>query len=58
MGKGRLFEGSFRGPASLTGMPFGVEAGWPNIILFLIWWLVFVKWFSRSKISEPSWPRS
>jgi membrane protease YdiL (CAAX protease family) len=43
MGHGHLFQGSFHGPALLTGMPFGVEAGWPNVVLFLIWWLMFAK---------------
>jgi hypothetical protein len=49
MGKGHLFQGSFHGPAALTGMPFGVETGWPDIILFLIWWLIFAKWFPDQK---------
>jgi uncharacterized protein len=43
MGNGHLFQGSFHGPAWLTGMPFGVEAGWPNVALFLIWWFLFTK---------------
>jgi uncharacterized protein len=37
MGNGHLFQGSFHGPTWLTGMPFGVEAGWPSVALFLIW---------------------
>lgn len=49
MGKGHLFQGSFHGPAWLTGMPFGVEAGWPNVVLFLIWWLVFARWLREVK---------
>jgi len=44
MGKGHLLEGSFHGPTWLTGMPFGVEAGWPNVMLFLVWWTMFAKW--------------
>jgi membrane protease YdiL (CAAX protease family) len=49
MGHGQLFHGSFHGPASLTGMPFGVEAGWPNVVLFLIWWLIFARWLREVK---------
>lgn len=52
MGKGHLLEGSFHGPASLTGMPFGVEAGWPNVALFLIWWFIFAKWLCEVKYPE------
>jgi membrane protease YdiL (CAAX protease family) len=49
MGNGHLFQGSFHGPAWLTGMPFGVEAGWPNVALFLIWWFWFAKWLREVK---------
>ncbi|MGA7224368.1 MAG: CPBP family intramembrane glutamic endopeptidase [Candidatus Acidiferrales bacterium] len=49
MGNGHLFQGSFHGPAWLTGMPFGVEAGWPNIALFLLWWLLFTEWLRETK---------
>lgn len=49
MGNGHLFQGSFHGPAWLTGMPFGVEAGWPNVALLLIWWLIFAKWLRQVK---------
>jgi uncharacterized protein len=47
MGRGQLLHGSFHGPAWATGMPFGVEAGWPNVLVFLIWWLLFAKWLRR-----------
>lgn len=53
MGHGQLFHGSFHGPAWLTGMPFGVEAGWPEIAMFLIWWVLFAKWLRQVK-----YPRS
>lgn len=49
MGNGHLLQGGFHGPAWLTGMPFGVEAGWPNVALFLIWWLLFAKWLRQVK---------
>jgi uncharacterized protein len=49
MGNGHLFQGSFHGPAWLTGMPFGVEAGWPNVALFLLWWIWFSKWLHEVK---------
>jgi hypothetical protein len=49
MGNGHLFQGSFHGPAWLTGMPFGVEAGWPNVALFLLWWILFSKWLRAVK---------
>ena len=49
MGNGHLFQGSFHGPAWLTGMPFGVEAGWPNVALFLLWWFLFARWFREVK---------
>jgi CAAX protease family protein len=49
MGHGHLFQGSFHGPAWLTGMPFGVEAGWPNVALFLLWWFLFTKWLRETK---------
>ncbi|MGD0426697.1 MAG: CPBP family intramembrane glutamic endopeptidase [Candidatus Acidiferrales bacterium] len=49
MGNGHLFQGSFHGPAWLTGMPFGVEAGWPNVVLLLIWWLLFAKFLREVK---------
>jgi uncharacterized protein len=44
MGEGALRHGSFHGPAWVTGMPFGVEAGWPNVVLMLVWWFAFSKW--------------
>ena len=49
MGKGHLLQGNFHGPAWLTGMPFGVEAGWPNVAVFLIWWFLFAKWLRQVK---------
>lgn len=49
MGNGHLFQGSFHGPPWLTGMPFGVEAGWPNVALFLLWWFLFAKWLREVK---------
>ena len=49
MGRGHLFQGNFHGPAWLTGMPFGVEAGWPNLAVFLIWWIAFSKWLPGVK---------
>jgi membrane protease YdiL (CAAX protease family) len=49
MGRGHLFQGSFHGPAWLTGMPFGVEAGWPNVALFLMWWFLFSRWLREVK---------
>jgi membrane protease YdiL (CAAX protease family) len=52
MGQGTLLHGSFHGPAWITGMPFGVEAGWPNVALFLIWWFIFAKW-----LPEINYPR-
>lgn len=53
MGHGQLFHGSFHGPAWLTGMPFGVEAGWPEIAVLLIWWFLSAKWLRQVK-----YPRS
>jgi uncharacterized protein len=53
MGSGHLFQGRFHGPAWLTGMPFGVEAGWPNVALFLIWWFIFAKWLREVKYPKP-----
>jgi len=53
MGHGQLFHGSFHGPAWLTGMPFGVEAGWPEIAVFLIWWFIFAKWLRQVKYPQP-----
>lgn len=44
MGEGALRHGSFHGPAWVTGMPFGVEAGGPAALLLLFWWIVFSKW--------------
>jgi VWFA-related protein len=52
MGKGHLLQGSFHGPAWLTGVPFGVEAGWPNVALFLIWWFLFTKWLREVKYPQ------
>lgn len=49
MGNGHLFQGTFTGSKWLTGMPFGVEAGLPNIVLFMIWWLLFAKWLREVK---------
>lgn len=45
MGHGHLLQGTFRGSPSVTGMPFGVEAGWPNLIVFGVWWWIFARWF-------------
>jgi uncharacterized protein len=53
-GEGNLFHGSFHGPAWITGMPFGVEAGWPNVALFLIWWWAFAKWLREVKYPKPA----
>jgi hypothetical protein len=53
MGHGHLLQGSLHGPDWLTGMPFGVEAGWPNVVLFLIWWFLFTKWFREVKYPKP-----
>jgi len=53
MGHGHLLQGSLHGPDWLTGMPFGVEAGWPNVVLFLIWWFLFAKWFRDVKYPKP-----
>lgn len=53
MGKGHLLQGSFHGPAWVTGMPFGVEAGWPNVLLFLVWWFLFAKWLRQVKYPKP-----
>jgi membrane protease YdiL (CAAX protease family) len=44
MGEGALRHGSFHGPTWITGMPFGVEAGWPNVVLMILWWFAFSKW--------------
>jgi membrane protease YdiL (CAAX protease family) len=52
MGEGHLFEGSLHGPAWLTGMPFGVEASWPNVVLFVIWWFIFAKWLREVRYPE------
>lgn len=52
MGNGHLFQGSFHGPAWLTGMPFGVEAGGPEVAVFLIWWYVFAKLLREVKYPE------
>ena len=49
MGRVHLFQGNFHGSAWLTGMPFGVEAGWPNLAVFLIWLIVFSKWLPGVK---------
>ena len=54
MGNGHLLQGTFHGPPWLTGMPFGVEAGWPNVALFLIWWLLFAKWLRETKYPAPA----
>jgi uncharacterized protein len=48
-GDGNLFHGAFHGPAWLTGMPFGVEAGWPSVALFVIWWMLLANWFREVK---------
>jgi membrane protease YdiL (CAAX protease family) len=48
-GEGSLFRGSFHGPAWLTGMPFGPEAGWPNVALLLLWLIIFAKWLRQVK---------
>jgi membrane protease YdiL (CAAX protease family) len=49
MGNGHLFQGSFHGPSWATGMPFGVEAGWPNVVLFLIWWFLIARFLRDVK---------
>jgi hypothetical protein len=49
MGNGHLFQGSFHGPAWLTGMPFGVEAGWPNVALLLMWWFLFSRFLRDAR---------
>jgi len=56
MGQGALLHGSFHGPAWVTGMPFGVEAGWPNVALFLIWWFIFAKWLPEIKYPRQNKP--
>jgi hypothetical protein len=48
-GRGHLLQGSLHGSPLLTGMPFGIDAGWPNVVLFLVWWLAFAKWFPRAQ---------
>jgi hypothetical protein len=53
MGQGHLLQGSLHGPGWLTGMPFGVEAGWPNVALFLIWWFIFARWLPNVKYPKP-----
>jgi len=58
MGHGQLFHGSFHGPARLTGMPFGVEAGWPQIAVFFIWWFIFAKWLREVKYPPNTWRES
>jgi membrane protease YdiL (CAAX protease family) len=58
MGQGSLLHGSFHGPAWATGMPFGVEAGWPNVALFLIWWFLFAKWLREVKYPHQNKPAS
>jgi uncharacterized protein len=49
MGNGHLFQGGFHGPSWLTGMPFRVEASWPSVALFLIWWFLFARWLREVK---------
>jgi hypothetical protein len=49
VGPSSLFHGSFAGPAWATGMPSGVEAGWPNGVLFSIWWFIFARWLPEVK---------
>lgn len=49
MGNGHLFQGSFHGSPWVTGMPFGVEAGLPNVVLFLIWWFLIAKFLRDVK---------
>lgn len=56
MGHGHLLQGSFHGAARLTGMPFGVEAGWPNVALQLIWWILFSKWLRDVKYPKSDAP--
>ncbi|MGA3025654.1 MAG: CPBP family intramembrane glutamic endopeptidase [Bryobacteraceae bacterium] len=47
--QGHLFNASLHGPAWLTGGVFGPEAGWPNIALLAIWWILFSTWLREVK---------
>jgi uncharacterized protein len=54
MGNGHLLQGSFHGSSWVTGMPFGVEAGLPNVVLFLIWWFLIAKFLRHVKYPRPN----
>jgi uncharacterized protein len=51
---GHLLNGSFHGPAWLTGGAFGPEASWPNIALLVIWWFIFSAWLHGVKYPNPA----
>lgn len=44
-----LLRGSLHGPVWLTGMPYGPEASWLNVVLLVIWWFAFARRFREVK---------
>jgi uncharacterized protein len=47
MGRSHLLQGNFHGPAWITGMPFGVEAGAPNLLVFALWWWLILRFVRK-----------
>jgi membrane protease YdiL (CAAX protease family) len=54
MGQSLLLNAEFRGPAWLTGGPYGPEGGWPNFALIVVWAILFSAWLRGVKYPGPA----
>ena len=52
--RGHLLNAAFHGPVALTGGTFGVEASWLNLVLLLIWGIVFAASLRGTKYPDPA----
>lgn len=49
LGHDHLLNSSLHGPTWLTGGTFGPEGSWPNLVLLVIWGILFASWLREVK---------